>query len=157
MTVQVDVQHACDVEGVPAADDLVDWVMRVVEATACLSTAEISVRVVDEAEMRQLNHDFRGQDKPTNVLSFRTGDLGGLPELAGLLLGDIVICSTVVADEALKQGKRLKDHWAHMVVHGTLHLLGFDHDNDSDAAVMEGFEIQIMTDHGIANPYAESV
>jgi len=116
---------------------------------------EVSVRVVNAAEMQQLNSEFRSQDKPTNVLSFPAGDFAGLPDDAERPLGDIVVCAAVVADEAEQQGKTLRDHWAHMIVHGTLHLLGFDHDNDSDAAEMESIEIRIMTDHGLANPYGE--
>jgi len=106
--------------------------------------------------MQRLNCEFRGQDKPTNVLSFPAGEIDGLPEDTEMPLGDIVVCAAVVTDEAAQQGKKTGDHWAHMMVHGTLHLLGFDHENDADAEQMEGLEIQILTDHGIANPYGES-
>ena len=106
--------------------------------------------------MQELNKAFRDQDKPTNVLSFPAGEIDGLPADSGLPLGDIVICAAVVKDEAEDQGKSLLDHWAHMIVHGTLHLLGFDHLEEADAAAMESLEIQILGDHGIANPYGES-
>ena len=156
MTARVDVQFASDHESVPAANEIATWVNRAIDAAGHPAEREVSVRVVDATEMQQLNSEYRDQDKPTNVLSFPAGDLDGLPEEAESPLGDIVVCATVVADEAQQQGKTVGDHWAHMIVHGTLHLLGFDHENDSDAAEMECLEIQIMTNHGIANPYGES-
>lgn len=156
MTAQVDVQLAADDESIPAADDIAIWVNRAIDAAGSSSKREVSVRVVDADEMQQLNSEFRDQDKPTNVLSFPAGELAGLPDDADRPLGDIVVCAAVVADEAEQQGKRPGDHWAHMIVHGTLHLLGFDHESDSDAAEMEGLENRIMTDHGIASPYGES-
>ena len=156
MIAQVDVQLAADDGSVPTADDIATWVNRAVDAAGSAGDMEVSVRVVSTAEMQQLNSEFRDQDKPTNVLSFPAGDLAGLPDDAARPLGDIVVCAAVVADEAEQQGKTQRDHWAHMIVHGTLHLLGFDHENDSDAAEMESLEIRVMTDHGLANPYAES-
>jgi probable rRNA maturation factor len=155
MIAQVDVQLAADDGSVPTADDIATWVNRAVDGAGSTGDIEISVRVVSTAEMQQLNSEFRDQDKPTNVLSFPAGDLAGLPDDAARPLGDIVVCAAVVADEAEQQGKAQRDHWAHMIVHGTLHLLGFDHESDSDAAEMEGIEIRIMTDHGITNPYEE--
>ena len=155
MIAQVDVQLAADDGSVPTADDIATWVNRTVDAAGSTGDMEVSVRVVNTAEMQQLNSEFRDQDKPTNVLSFPAGDLAGLPDDAERPLGDIVVCAAVVADEAEQQGKTLIDHWAHMIVHGTLHLLGFDHDNDNDAAEMESLEIRIMTDHGLADPYGE--
>jgi len=157
MTTQVDVQIAVDERFVPESGDIAIWVGRAVLAAGHTDEAEISVRVVGASEMQQLNSEFREQDKPTNVLSFPAGSIEGLPPDAELPLGDIVICATVVESEAAEQGKAVADHWAHMMVHGTLHLLGFDHENGSDASVMENLEIQILTDHGIANPYSVSV
>ena len=157
MTAQVDVQLAADDESIPTADDIAIWVNRAIDAAGSSSNLEVSVRVVDADEMQQLNSEFRNQDKPTNVLSFPAGDLAGLPDEAERPLGDIVVCAAVVAAEAQQQGKTQSDHWAHMIVHGTLHLLGFDHESDSDAAEMESLEIRIMTDHGIASPYGESL
>jgi probable rRNA maturation factor len=153
MTVQVDVQHAADGESALSSDDIAAWVARAVDATGGPGDAELSVRVVDAAEMQQLNKEYRGNDKPTNVLSFPAGDIAGLPEDAGAPLGDLVVCASVVKDEAELQGKSLEDHWAHMIVHGTLHLLGFDHEEDAAAADMESREVGILTAHGIANPY----
>jgi probable rRNA maturation factor len=154
MTAQVDVYVAVDDASVPAADDIELWVDRAINAAQRPSGAEVSVRVVDAAEMRQLNGEFREQDKSTNVLSFPAGDIAGLPADA-MPLGDIVVCAAVVRDEAEEQGKALADHWAHMIVHGTLHLLGFDHVDDDDAAEMEGLEAQILITYGIANPYVD--
>jgi len=156
MTLHVDVQFAADDESLPDSQDIAAWVNRATKAAGYTEETEISVRVVDSNEMQALNKDFRDQDKPTNVLSFPAGEIDGLPSDSGLPLGDIVICAAVVKDEAANQGKSLGDHWAHMVVHGTLHLLGFDHLEDDDAVAMESLEIQILGDHGIANPYGES-
>ena len=153
MTAQVDVQIAIEDLSVPASSDLALWVRRAIDAAGGQRDGDVSVRVVDSTEMRQLNGEFREQDKTTNVLSFPAGDIDGLPMDAAIPLGDIVVCAAVVSDEAQQQGKTLDDHWAHMMVHGTLHLLGFDHENDEDAEAMEGLEIQVLTAHGIANPY----
>ena len=106
--------------------------------------------------MRTLNRDYRGRDKVTNVLSFPAGDIDGLPAGAAQLLGDIVVCAAVVGEEAARQGKAAGDHWAHMLVHGTLHLLGFDHKSAAEAADMEGLEAHILTAQGLADPYAAS-
>jgi probable rRNA maturation factor len=157
MNAQVDVQIATDDESVPGSNELAIWVSRALRTAGNSDEAEVSVRVVDATEMQELNSEFRDQDKPTNVLSFPAGNIEGLPTDAELPLGDIVVCAEVVRAEAEEQGKALADHWAHMMIHGTLHLLGFDHENDSDAAAMEGLEKQILTDHGIANPYSESL
>jgi probable rRNA maturation factor len=157
MTAQVDVQVAVDEQFVPDPGDIAMWVSRAIQAAGHTDEAEISVRVVGESEMRQLNSEFREQGKPTNVLSFPAGSIEGLPSDAELPLGDIVVCASVVRSEAEEQGKAVADHWAHMMIHGTLHLLAFDHENDSDASVMEKLEIQILADHGIANPYSVSV
>ena len=157
MTAQVDIQIAVDDESVPGSDDIVIWVSRAVRAAGRREAVDVSVRVVNATEMQQLNSEFREQDKPTNVLSFPTGDIEGLPSDANVPLGDIVVCAEIVRSEAKEQGKTAEAHWAHMVVHGTLHLLGFDHESDSDAATMEGLEIKILTDNGIANPYTQSL
>ncbi len=156
MNVQVDVQQAADETSALSSTDISRWVARVLEATGRNAGAELSVRIVNAAEMQQLNNEFRAKDMPTNVLSFPAGDIAGLPVDTVAPLGDLVICASVVADEAKAQGKRLDDHWAHMIVHGTLHLLGFDHENDDEAADMEGREIEILRTHGVANPYGES-
>jgi probable rRNA maturation factor len=156
MIVQVDIQIAVEDISVPELGDITLWINRAFQASGRDGEFEVSVRVVDETEMQELNGEFRDQNKPTNVLSFLASPIDGLPDDAVLPLGDIVICAGIVRREAEGQHKAVSDHWAHMLVHGTLHLLDFDHINDSDAAIMENLEIQIMTNHGIANPYRES-
>lgn len=106
---------------------------------------ELTIRIVDEAESRALNHRYRGKDKPTNVLSFH-GEAD--------VLGDLVICAPVVAREAVEQDKTARAHWAHMVVHGCLHLQGYDHEAALDAARMEARETRILKTLGFDNPYS---
>jgi len=152
---RVDVQLACDDPDVPDADRIREWVVAVL-ANAELGPSkeyDVSVRVVDSAEMQTLNRDFRGKDKPTNVLSFPGGDVAGLPKDESQGLGDVVVCAEIVRDEAAAQNKALEDHWAHMLVHGTLHLLGYDHISDEQAGDMEGLEVKILTTIGVADPY----
>jgi probable rRNA maturation factor len=149
----VDVQIASGASGIPSPDDIRRWVAHAASAEACGPETEISVRVVDEPEMQALNRDYRGQDRPTNVLSFPAGDVQGLPEDTARMLGDIVVCATVVEREAAEQGKRLADHWGHMLVHGVLHLLGHDHMTEAEADAMEGLEREILAGLGIADPY----
>ncbi len=110
----------------------------------------LSVRVVGGARSRSLNAHYRRKDKPTNVLSF--SGAGSVPD-GRYFLGELVICAPVVAHEALTQGKTLQSHWAHMTVHGVLHLLGFDHERGVEAAKMAAREIQILDRLGFSNPY----
>ncbi len=112
--------------------------------------AEITLRVVDEAESRALNRDYRGIDRPTNVLAFSYDPAPG----SDALIGDLVICAPVVAREAAEQEKPLEAHWAHVIVHGTLHLLGYDHQNDDEAREMESLEVKILAELGFPDPYA---
>ncbi len=111
---------------------------------------ELGIRVVGARESRALNARWRGRDKPTNVLSFPAA-----PDLPGRQIGDLVVCAPVVAREAREQGKPVAAHWAHMVVHGTLHLLGFDHERAADAKRMEGRERALLARLGIADPYGD--
>jgi probable rRNA maturation factor len=111
----------------------------------------VSVRAVGSARSRSLNLRFRGKDRPTNVLSFEGP--GGLPD-GSRILGELVICVPVVAREARAQAKTAESHWAHMTVHGVLHLLGFDHERDREARKMAAQEIQILDRLGFSNPYA---
>lgn len=156
--VSLDVQIASDAPDVPADDAIRQWVIAAYDRAqfAADRDVEIAVRVVDEDEIRTLNRDFRQQDMPTNVLSFPAAMIEGLPQDQALTLGDIVVCASIVRAEAAEQGKSIADHWAHMLVHGTLHLLGYDHMTKLEAAEMEGLESQILIAHGIADPYGAS-
>jgi probable rRNA maturation factor len=145
----VDVQIASS-EAAPTEKDFHQWISVALDGQTTLPEVEISLRVVDNDEMSQLNQTYRGKKGPTNVLSF-PADLP--PELALPLLGDIVICAPVVAAEAAQQGKTLSAHWAHMTVHGTLHLLGFDHREEDDAVVMESLETTILSQLNYDCPY----
>ena len=153
MTVRVDVQRACTDAAVPADDVIRYWVERAIGFAAAGRNAEVSIRVVDVDEIRELNRAYRDRDRPTNVLSFPAGPFAGLPADEPAPLGDIVVCAQVVADEAAGRGKPVADHWAHMLVHGTLHLLGFDHEADEEAAAMEALEARILAAHGVPDPY----
>lgn len=111
---------------------------------------QLTVRVVDESECAELNESYRDKTGPTNVLSFPYDE----PSMDGVtLLGDIVICQPVVVREALKQNRPLQSHWTHLIVHGVLHLLGYDHESQDDALVMESLETEIMATLGFADPY----
>lgn len=111
---------------------------------------ELLIRLVGKEESRRLNAQFRNMDKPTNVLSF-PADLP--PEIKLPLLGDIVICANLVGSEAAEQGKSLESHWAHLTIHGILHLLGYDHQNEKAAAKMESLESYILKSLGYPDPY----
>ena len=117
--------------------------------------ADLAIRIVDDKEGRSMNHHYRGKDYATNVLSFPAELPEGLPEGVKLpLLGDLVICAPVVAREAREQGKALAAHYAHMTVHGVLHLLGWDHDDEREAECMEQLEREILASLGVEDPYA---
>lgn len=145
----VDLQIATEnLEGVPTEEQIVQWATAAVQPEG--DEVEMTVRIVDEAESHELNLTYRGKDRPTNVLSFpfECPDEVELP-----LLGDLVICRQVVEREAAEQDKPLMAHWAHMVVHGSLHLLGYDHIEDDEAEEMESLETQIMQGLGFDDPY----
>ena len=145
----IDLQIACEEEsGLPTAEQIEQWATAAVQPQS--DEVEMTVRIVDEAESHALNLNYRGKDRPTNVLSFpfECPDEVELP-----LLGDLVICRQVVEREAQEQDKPVMAHWAHMVVHGSLHLLGYDHIEDDEAEEMESLETQIMTELGFADPY----
>ena len=152
----VDIQFACEDAGVPDEQEISRWVEQAATQSGRLPErdVEFAVRVVGEAEIQTLNQLYRNKDSATNVLSFPVGDIDGLPADAAQQMGDIVICASVVRDEALRQGKPLADHWAHMLVHGALHLLGYDHGADQEADEMEQLERDILGARGIADPYA---
>ena len=144
------VQYACNREGVPCRADFRRW-LRAAEPGA----ARITVRLVDEAEGRELNRDYRGKDYATNVLTFAYDEGEDLPLPEGLpLMGDLVLCRQVVERKAAEQGKALDAHYAHLSVHGMLHLQGFDHEVDAEAEEMEAREREILATLGYPDPYA---
>ena len=151
MTLAVEVQIAAADASLPSQRQLSDWALAAWQEEG-VRDAEVVVRVTDEAESRRLNHEFRGRDNATNVLSF---PFDPVPEIDLNHVGDLVICAPVVAREAVEQGKQAEAHWAHMVVHGMLHLQGYDHETDEQAAEMETLETQILTGLGYPAPYAE--
>ncbi len=152
MNLTVNMQIATEHERPPPSSAIEQWATAAV--TGAISehkkAAELTIRIVDTVEITQLNHQYRGKDLPTNVLSFPAD----LPDYIDLpLLGDLVICASVVETQAQQQNKTSQAHWAHMVIHGTLHLLGYDHINDDDASIMEQLEIDILSSLNFANPY----
>lgn len=151
MTVVVDVQYGTRRPWAPAVPSLRRWAAAA--SIAAPRRARLGIRIVDSAESRRLNRTYRGKDKATNVLSFPAAPVEGLPPGEPRVLGDLVLCATVVDDEARAGGKPVAEHWAHIVVHGTLHLLGYDHEADADAEVMEALETRILARHGLPDPY----
>ncbi|WP_342607358.1 rRNA maturation RNase YbeY [Vibrio tritonius] len=149
MSIELDLQIACKNEqGLPSADQFSHWLTQAVSGFQ--EQAEVTIRIVDETESHQLNFDYRGKDRPTNVLSF---PFEAPPGMDIDLLGDLIICRQVVEREAQEQNTPLASHWAHMVVHGSLHLLGYDHIEDDEAEEMESLEADIMLAMGFEDPY----
>ncbi|GJH41972.1 rRNA maturation RNase YbeY [Pasteurella canis] len=145
----IDLQIATEnTENLPTEVQIQAWATQAIKPK--LSSVEMTVRIVDEAESHELNLTYRGKDKPTNVLSFPFE----CPDEVELnLLGDLVICRQVVEKEAREQDKSLMAHWAHMIVHGSLHLLGYDHIEEEEAEEMERLETEIMYALGFDDPY----
>lgn len=143
----VDFQNVYDGENVPDESLFQKWAE---SAWLGKDPAEVTIRIVGALESQGLNHEYRGKDKPTNVLSFPFEAPAGITIP---LAGDLVICAPVVEREAIEQHKASEAHWAHMVVHGMLHLQGYDHIEDQDAEVMEALEIRLMHRLGYSNPY----
>lgn len=149
MTIAVDIQRVAVDSEAPADSEIDGWARAVVQRFR--ADAALTVRIVDLREGTDLNERFRQRSGPTNVLSF---PVSGLDEIAPELLGDIVICAPVVVNEAAAQCKSLQAHWAHLVVHGALHLLGFDHQDEVEAEEMEEQEREVLASLGYADPYA---
>jgi probable rRNA maturation factor len=147
MTIEVDVQKATAFDPLPDNAQFSLWVKTAIKGEG---NAELTLRLVDQEESRELNSRYRGKDKPTNVLSF-PADLP--PGLNLNLLGDIVICAPLVGEEAEAQQKSLHSHWAHLVIHGVLHLLGHDHQDELEAEKMESIEVELLASLGFGNPY----
>jgi probable rRNA maturation factor len=144
----IEVQFAVTASGIPSAAEIRQWAARALEEHD--RPSELVVRIVDEVEITALNRRYRGKNGPTNVLSF---PCEGFPGMPGGLLGDIVICAPVVAAEAVTQGKPLAAHWAHLVIHGVLHLLGYDHAQAADARRMEARESSLLSGLGFPSPW----
>jgi len=149
MTLIVDIQMASASEEAPDPQSIERWVGAAIGNQR--ESTELSVRIVDAEESQALNEQFRGSTGATNVLSFPFENESPEPLP---LIGDIVICAPVVAKEAREQNKALNAHWAHMMIHGVLHLLGYDHQNENDANLMESLETEIMQGLGFPPPYS---
>jgi len=147
---ELDLQRASNIAG-PGDDAFRRWCELALRQRS--ADSEMTIRLVDETEGRELNHTYRHKDYATNVLSFPADvpdDMLDIP-----LLGDLVICTQVVEREAAEQGKALEAHWAHLVIHGCLHLLGYDHIDDDEADEMEALERELLAELGHPDPYAD--
>ena len=151
MHLELDLQIACEAPALPEAEQLRSW------AAAALAgrrqTAELTIRVVDETEGADLNLRFRGRPGPTNVLSFPFDPPPGLPPQD--YIGDLILCAPVVVREAAEQGKPEQAHWAHLVIHGVLHLMGYDHHTETEAEAMEAIETSLLGGLGFPSPYED--
>jgi len=155
-TICLEIQAVIVSDSIPDKDSIKHWAGTALIADAAhkqltfQNGQELTIRIVDKAEIQQLNKTYRHQDKTTNVLSF---PFDAPPQIQSTLIGDIVICHDIVVEEAVQQHKSLISHWAHMVIHGVLHLKGYDHIQDADAEMMEALEIKIMAQLGFDTPY----
>lgn len=150
MDLMLDLQLACEFENLPSEAQFQLWAEHAL--TQFREEAELTIRIADEHESQELNSQYRGKDKPTNVLSF---PFDAPPGIELPLIGDLIICPQVVYQESIEQEKTFHDHFAHMVIHGCLHLLGFDHINEQDAVEMETIEKQTLASLNIADPYRD--
>lgn len=146
--IELDLQIASEAANLPSEAQFRAWVERALAGRR--DEAELTIRIVDDAESAELNETYRGKQGPTNVLSF---PFEAPPGVELPLLGDIVICAPKVAREALEQGKPLEAHWAHLTLHGCLHLLGYDHIEPEEAEAMEALETELLAALGYPNPY----
>jgi len=149
MEMNINVQIVSSEPVIPAGNELIHWARASLGANA--NDAEITIRIVDKNESRSLNNQWRNVNEPANVLSF---PLNNDENLSPALLGDIVICAPVIRQQAAEQNKSTKAHWAHMIVHGVLHLTGYDHIKEDEAEIMESKEISILKNFGFPNPYS---
>lgn len=151
MTLELDLQIALDMPGLPVEAEFRRWAEAALVVANYSKDAELTIRIVNEVESAALNESYRHKSGPTNVLSFPAE---APPEVESVLLGDIVICAPVLLREAIAQEKKTAAHWAHLVAHGVLHLLGYDHD-EAQAEAMESLEIRILAGLGYADPYGD--
>ena len=152
MRVELEIQRATTSDNTPGDEQFRRWINAV--PTTGEQTFQLTIRIVDEPEARQFNREYRGRDYATNVLSFPAELPEGIPEeVRQSQLGDILICAQVVENEALERQRPEKDHWAHLTIHGILHLLGYDHEESANATVMESLETEILGNLGISDPY----
>jgi len=149
--IEVALQHDLAIY-IPTDTMIKSWIAATLKKISHTAPVQLSIRIVDEQEISGLNKKYRNKNQATNVLSF---PYQAFPGVDVSLLGDVVVCAKVVEQEAQQQYKSVEQHWAHMIVHGTLHLLGFDHIDEADAEQMENLEIDILADLGIPNPYGE--
>ena len=147
MNITVDLQNDAALDGIPDSEQFSRWIRAALRQP--FSNLEQTVRIVDESESQSLNLKYRGKDGPTNILSFPAET----PHIDYQCLGDLVICAPLVTREASEQNKEPEAHWAHLVIHGMLHLQGFDHETDQQAGKMESLEVEILSTLGYSNPY----
>ena len=145
--ISVDLQNDEGFDSVPDIAQFLLWVKAAIQND--YDELEQTIRIVDEVEIQDLNVQYRGKDVPTNILSFPSE----MPHVDYHYLGDLVICAPVVLSEAEQQGKEIDAHWAHLIVHGMLHLQGYDHESETEAEKMESLEVKILSTLGYSNPY----
>jgi len=150
--IDLDLQIACEDSNLPSEQQFILWLSAALDDVK--PDAEVTIRIVEKQESQTLNFEYRGKDKPTNVLSF---EFDAPPMLELNLLGDLVICKDIIEHEAKAQEKALNDHWAHMVIHGSLHLLGMDHIEPDQAIEMESLEKKILATLSIDDPYRDDI
>lgn len=161
MSAMLELDNACpQYQGVPSEEELHNWVVLALSVDSTNTTTKpfvVGIRIVDELESAQLNNQYRHKDYATNVLSF-SNDLPPniLDALEEIPLGDLAICAPVVEREANEQNKSMHAHWAHMVIHGILHLRGFDHEDDNEAEEMEALERRMLARLGLPDPYTDT-
>jgi probable rRNA maturation factor len=156
VSVDVELQNPYEYTSIPKASDCQLWVETALSKIEYDTPCTMVIRFVDEAEGRTLNHSYRNKNSATNVLSFpyEVSEFElDIPELANNHIGDLVLCEELVIREAKVQNKEILQHWAHLIIHGTLHLNGYDHLNDDEAETMEALEITILKKLGYQNPY----
>ncbi len=152
----IEVQYACEADYLPTKTELLQWLQSVMVFITIPANSELVIRLVSTDEIQQLNHQYRQQPKPTNVLSFPM-EMPDYIDAESNYLGDIVICAEIISKESQQQQKLALAHWAHITIHGLLHLLGYDHQSTEDANVMENLEIQALKQLGYPNPYETTI